>query len=201
MFLPLPFGAIFTIFWGGFAIILAGGLVGAMGGGAFTSSCSSMDGIGAYREFSDLGFTYGGGLRLNLFEVKGGRLRGFYGGLQAEYLAGAVAYDYSSSLGSKWKKDADWKEFLSKGELGVARPRFAAYLGGAYLHYREDTERQLLENLPTSLISYVFQDELEEESFGAYGGGVIHLSSPFLLNIQGQVFSQKSIFGALEYHF
>jgi hypothetical protein len=155
---------------------------------------------GAYREFSDLGFTYGGGLRLNLFEVKGGRLRGFYGGLQAEYLAGAVAYDYSSSLGSRWKKDADWKEFLAKGELGVARSRFAAYLGGAYLHYREDTERQLLENLPTSLISYVFQDELEEESFGAYGG-VIYLSPPFLLNIEGQVLSQKSIFGALEYHF
>jgi len=156
---------------------------------------------GAYREFSDLGLTYGGGLRLNLFEVKGGRLRGFYGGLQTEYLAGAVAYDYSSSLGSKWKKDAEWKEFLAKGELGVARSRFDVYLGGAYLHYREDTERQLLENLPTPLISYMFQDELEEESFGAYGGGVIHLSPPFLLNIEGQVFSQKSIFGALEYHF
>jgi len=156
---------------------------------------------GAYREFSDLGFTYGGGLRLNLFEVKGGWLRGFYGGLQGEYLAGAVAYEYSSSNGSKWKREADWEEFLAKGELGVARSRFTAYLGGAYLHYREDTERQLLENFPSSLSSYVFQDELELESFGAYGGGVIHLSPAFLLNIEGQVFSQNSIFGALEYHF
>ncbi len=156
---------------------------------------------GAYREFSDSELTYGGGLRLNLFEVKGGWLRGFYGGLQGEYLAGAVSYEYSSSVGGKWKKEADWQEFLAKGELGVARSRFTAYLGAAYLHYREDTERQLLKNLPSSLTSYVFQDELEQESFGAYGGGVIHLSPAFLLNIEGQVFSQKSIFGALEYHF
>jgi len=156
---------------------------------------------GAYRELSNLGFAYGGGLRLNLFEVKGGWLRGFYCGLQGEYLAGAVAYEYNSSVGSKWKKEADWEEFLAKGELGVARSPFAAYLGAAYLHYREDTERQLLENLPSSLSSYVFQDDLEEESFGAYGGVVIHLSPAFLLNIEGQVFSQKVIFGALEYHF
>jgi len=156
---------------------------------------------GAYRELSDLGLAYGGGMRLNLFEVKGGWLRGFYGGLQGEYLSAAVAYEYSSSVGSKWKKEADWEEFLAKGELGVARSRFAAYLGGAYLNYREDTKRQLLENLPLSLTSYVFQDDLEEESFGAYGGIVIHLTSAVLLNIEGQLFSQRSIFGTLEYHF
>ena len=156
---------------------------------------------GAYRELSDLGLAYGGGLRLNLFEVKGGRLRGFYGGLQGEYLAGSMAYEYSSSPDRKWKKEGDWEEFLAKGELGVARSRFAVYLGGTYLHYHEDTERQLLESLPSSLTSYVFQDDLEEESFGAYGGGVIHLTSSLLLNIEGQVFSQESVFGALQYHF
>jgi hypothetical protein len=156
---------------------------------------------GAYRELSDLGLAYGGGLRLNLFEVKGGRLRGFYGGLQGEYLAGSMAYEYSPSAGNKWKKEGDWEEFLARGELGVARSRFAVYLGGTYLHYREDTERQLLESLPSSLTSYVFQDDLEEESFGAYGGGVIHLTSSLLLNIEGQVFSQESVFVALQYHF
>ena len=156
---------------------------------------------GAYRELSDLGLAYGGGLRLNLFEVIGGRLRGFYGGLQGEYLAGSMAYEYSSSADRKWKKEGDWEEFLARGELGVARSRFAVYLGGTYLHYHEDTERQLLESLPSSLTSYVFQDDLEEESFGAYGGGVIHLTSSLLLNIEGQVFSQESVFVALQYHF
>jgi hypothetical protein len=111
-----------------------------------------------------------------------------------------MAYEYSSA-GRKWKKEGDWEEFLARGELGVARSRFAVYLGGTYLHYREDTERQLLESLPSSLTSYVFQDDLEEESFGAYGGGVIHLTSSLLLNIEGQVFSQESVFVALQYHF
>ncbi|UCF56193.1 MAG: SPOR domain-containing protein, partial [Deltaproteobacteria bacterium] len=75
----------------------------------------------AYGELSDLAFAYGGGLRLNLFEVKGGRFRGFYGGLQGEYLNGGFEEDYTSSTGNKWKKDADWQEFVAKGELGVAR--------------------------------------------------------------------------------
>jgi len=156
---------------------------------------------GAYRELSDLSLAYGGGLRLNLFEVKGGWLRGFYGGLQGEYLAGAMAYEYSSSLGIKWKKEGDWEEFFARGELGVARPWFAVYLGGTYIHYREDTERRLLENLPSYLTSYVFQDVLEEESFGVYGGVIIHLSPALFLNIEGQAFSQQSIFAALQYHF
>jgi hypothetical protein len=140
-------------------------------------------------------------MRLNLFQVKGGWLRGFYGGLQGEYLAGTGAYEYTSSVGSKWKKEVDWEEFLAKGELGVARSRFAAYLGGAYLHYREDTERQLLDNLPPSLTSYVLKDELEEESFGVFGGIDINLTSAVLVNIEGQVASQKSILLTLEYHF
>ena len=153
---------------------------------------------GAYRELSNLGFAYGGGLRLNLFQMKGGRFRGFYGGLQGEYLGGGLEYEYSSSGGNKWKKEADWEEFVAKGELGVARSRFTAYIGAVYFHYREDTERHQLKNLPRS----VLQDELEEEeSLGAYGGVIIHLTPAVLVNIEGQVISQESILGAIEYHF
>jgi hypothetical protein len=157
---------------------------------------------GAYRELSSLGFAYGGGLRLNLFQVKGGWFRGFYSALQGEYLSGEVEYEYSSSTDSNWKRKADWEEFIAKGELGFVRPRFNAYIGAAYFDYHEDTERELLENLPPSLTSFVLQDELEEkESFGAFGGIDINLSSAVLVNIEGQVITQKSIFGTLEYHF
>jgi len=156
---------------------------------------------GAYRELSDLGLAYGGGLRLNLFEVKGGWLRGFYSGLQGEYLGGELEYEYSSSSNNKWKKEADWKEFFAKGELGVIRSRFAIYLGTAYFLYREDTELHLMENFPPPLTSYMLQDSLEQESFGAYGGAIFYLTPSVLLNIEGQVFSQEGIFGVLEYQF
>ena len=157
---------------------------------------------GAYRELSDLGFAYGGGLRLNLFQVKGGWPRGFYGGLQGEYLAGDVEYEYSSSAGNKWKRETEWEELVAKGELGVSRSWFATYIGAVFFHYREDTECDRLENLPPSLTSYVFEDELEEEDgFGVYGGVSVYLTPAVLLNIEGQVISQKSILGTLEYHF
>jgi hypothetical protein len=154
-----------------------------------------------YREFSELGFAYGGGLRLNLFQVKEGWLRGLYCGLQGEYLRGVVGYQYSSSVGGKWKKEAEWEEFLIKQELGVSRSRFSAYLGGTYLFYHEYNERHLLDNLPPSLTSYMFQDNLEAGIYGAYGGVAIHLTPAFLLNIEGQVYSQKSLFGSFQYLF
>ena len=48
----------------------------------------------------------------------------------------------------------------------------------------------------------MFQDDLEEkENFGAYGGVIIHLTPAVLVNIEGQVISQESILGAIEYHF
>ena len=48
----------------------------------------------------------------------------------------------------------------------------------------------------------VLQDELEEEeSLGAYGGVIIHLTPAVLVNIEGQMISQESILGAIEYHF
>lgn len=156
---------------------------------------------GTYRELSDFGLAYGGGLRFNLFEVKQGELRGFYGALQGEYLGGEVKYDYASSDGNQWEKEADWEEFSAKGEIGLTRSRFAGYVGAVYFRYREDTERQLLYNLPPSLTSFVFQDELEQESVGVYGGVVIRLTPAFLVDIEGQAGSQQSISGALEYHF
>ena len=154
---------------------------------------------GSYREFSDFGFAYGGGLRLNLFEVKQGGLRGFYGALQGEYLGGEVKHDYTSLDGNQWEKEADWQEFSAKGEIGLTRSRFAGYAGAVYFYYSEDTERQLL--LPPSLTSFVFQDELEQESLGVYGGVVICLTPAFLVNIEGQAGSEESISGAIEYHF
>jgi hypothetical protein len=156
---------------------------------------------GTYRELSDFGFACGGGLRLNVFEFKQGGLRGFYGALQGQYLGGEVKYDYTSSDGNQWEKGADWQEFSAKGEIGLTRSRFAGYAGAVYFHYSEDTERQLLHNLPQSLTSFVFQDELEQKNFGAYGGVVIRLNPAFLVNIEGQAGNQESIFGALEYHF
>jgi len=156
---------------------------------------------GTYRELSDFGLDYGGGLRLNLFEVKQGGLRGFYGALQGEYSVGRVRYDYTSADGNKWEKEADWQEFSAKGEIGFTRSWFAGYAGAAYFHYDEDTERQLLDNLPPSLTLFVFQDELEQESVGVYGGVVIDFTPAFLVNIEGQAGSRQGVSGALEYHF
>lgn len=154
----------------------------------------------AYKERADRGFSYGGGLLLNLFEVNRGRLKGFYGNIQGEYLEGNVEHEFTSSTGNKWTEETDWEEFFAKGELGLARSWFALYLGGVYFRYHEDTERRL-EDLPSSLTLFTFQDDLEKEDIGAYAGFVIHLSPKLLLNIEGQVFSQESILAALEYRF
>ena len=156
---------------------------------------------GAHKEFSDFGLAYGGGLRVNLFEVTGGRFRGLYGAVQGEYAGGELEYEYTSPDGNKWKKDADWKELWVKGEVGLTRSQICGYAGVAYLNYQEDAERKLIYTLPPSLTSFAFQDELEQQGFGIYGGVVIRLNSNFLLNIEGQAISQESIIGALEYHF
>jgi hypothetical protein len=153
---------------------------------------------GAYRELFDFNFVYGGGLRLNLFQVKRGLLRGFYSALQGEFLYGEVDYEYDSITNDTWEKKSEWEEFVLKGELGLVHPRFTAYIGAFYFDYQEETERELLEDLPPVLL----KDELEEEeSFGAFGGIDINLSSKLLLTVEGQVNGQKSIFGTLEYRF
>jgi len=150
----------------------------------------------AYDEYSDVNPAYGGGLRLNLFDFKG-----FYGALQGEYGVGTVEYEYDAVNGSKWHKKAEWTEIFAKGELGLARNSFSLYLGGSYLNYQEETERRLLSNIPAPYTSYVFNDELEEKSFGAFGGVVFNLSNSFFLSIEGQGINKKGVFGSLEYQF
>jgi hypothetical protein len=155
----------------------------------------------SFYDSTDFNPAYGGGLRLNLFEVKDGGLRGLYGALQGEYSAGTVEYGYNSTTGSEWYKEADWQEIFAKGELGIARRSFTGYIGGSYLDYQEETQRQLLTNIPPPYISYVYNDDLEETGFGAYAGVVINLSPSFLLNIEAQGPNKKGVFGTIEYHF
>ena len=150
----------------------------------------------SYREFSDFQPAYGGGLRFNLFDVNG-----FYGALQGEYSAGRVEYAYASVTGNEWHKEAEWQEGFAKGELGLARPKYALYLGGSYLYYREDTIRRLITNIPAPYTSFMFKDELEKKGFGAFGGVTFNLSPSFLINIEGQGINKKGIFGTLEYQF
>jgi hypothetical protein len=150
----------------------------------------------SYKEFSNFNPAYGGGLRLNLFDFDG-----FYGALQGEYGTGKVEYEYTSITGNNWHKEADWQEIFGKGELGLAREKFAVYVGGSYLFYQEDTVRRLITNIPAPFESFVFKDVLEEKSFGAFGGVTFNLSPSFLLNIEGQGFNKKGVFGSLEYQF
>lgn len=155
-----------------------------------------------YDDLDDVNLAYGGGARLNLFEVKNGSIRGFYTALQAEYHKGKLETDYQSVDGNRFSKEADWWEFAGRGEVGLVRDRFAFYLGGTYFLYREDTDRKQLENLPVGLTSVKFQDDLEEENtFGAYGGLSILLSPGLLINVEGQVLTQNSIAGTIEYRF
>lgn len=147
-----------------------------------------------FNDTSELGFAYGGGLRLNLFEI-----RGFYSALQGEYLSGDFDEEYVSDVNNKWKKDTEWEEINAKVELGFVRSRFAAYIGGTFLNYNEDTKRQQLEVLPPLL---TYQDEIEEEnSFGAFAGIAINLTPGFIVNLEGEVLTQKSISVTLEYLF
>lgn len=156
----------------------------------------------AYDEFPDSEFVYGLGARLNLFEIAGVGWGKFYGALQGEYLAGSLEEEYNSRVGYRWKKETDWQMISTGVELGVIRSRFAVYVGGSYLIYREDTDRILKDSPPSPLISLKYRDDLEEEKrFGAYAGIEFQLSPAFQLNIQGQVLNQKSIFGALEYYY
>ena len=153
-----------------------------------------------YDEDFDPGTVYGGGTRLNLYKKTGQSFGEFYIAFQGEYLTGTLTKEYKSSAGSMWELEADWQWLTGRMELGVVRSRFAAYIGGVYFYYREDTERNLME--PAPYISFVNQDELEEEyNYGVYGGVGFHFSPAILLNIEGQFINQKSFCGTLEYHF
>jgi hypothetical protein len=150
----------------------------------------------------NINLAYGGGVRLNLFEVKSGSMRGFYSALQGEYHKGKLENDYQSSGGNRFSKDADWWEFVGKGEVGLARDRFALYLGATYFYYREDTDREQLENIPAPYTSVEYKDDLEQEnSFGVYGGASLNLTQGLLINVEGQLLTQNSIAAMVEYRF
>jgi hypothetical protein len=155
-----------------------------------------------YDDLDDINLAYGGGARLNLFDVKNGTMRGFYAALQGEYHKGKLDTDYQSAGGNKFSKEADWWEFAGKGEVGLVRDRFALYFGGTYFYYQEDTDRKQLENVPAPFTSVKFEDDLEEEnSFGAYGGLSLHLTPGLLINVEGQILTQNSIAAMVEYRF
>ena len=150
----------------------------------------------------NINLAYGGGARLNLFEVKSGAMRGFYSALQGEYHKGKLENDYQSSGGNRFSKDADWWEFVGKGEVGVVRDRFALYVGATYFYYREDTDREQLENIPAPYTSVKYKDDLEQEnSLGVYGGLSLNLTQDLLVNIEGQLLTQGSISAMVEYRF
>lgn len=156
----------------------------------------------AFDDPSELGFAYGGGVRLNLFEIRGRKLKGFYSSLQGEYLSGDFKDDYISDIGNKWRKETEWEEITAKLEFGLTRHKFTPYIGGIYFHYDEDTKREQLEGLTFPVIALTFQDDLEEEnSFGVYGGIAIHLNPAVIVNLEGQVLSQESVSLALGYLF
>jgi hypothetical protein len=150
----------------------------------------------------NINLAYGGGARLNLFEVKSGTMRGFYSALQGEYHKGKLENDYQSSGGNRFSKDADWWEFVGKGEVGVVRDRFALYVGATYFYYREDTDREQLENIPAPYTSVNYKDDLEQEnSLGVYGGFSLNLTRDLLINVEGQLLTQGSIAAMVEYRF
>jgi len=139
---------------------------------------------------------------LSLFEVKSGALKGLYSSLSGAYLGGDVEYEYRSPAGNKWNKEAEFKEWSAKGELGIRRSRFAAYFGAAFLDYNETTKRDKLTGLNPPGTSLIYEDELEnEKSFGGFAGVEIYLTPSALIKIEGQVISKENIFIALEYHF
>lgn len=157
----------------------------------------------AYDKLSDPEIAYGGGARLNLFETPIYRLGKLYFALQGEYLGGKLNSEYSTDTGGyRWDKETDWEEFAGKMEFGIIHSKVSAYIGGLYFLYREDTDRRLLQNIPTSFTSYMFQDTLKEEyNYGVYGGVVFHFTNALILNIEGQIINQKRVNGTLEYHF
>jgi len=157
---------------------------------------------GGYKELSTISFVYGGGFQLSLFEVERGVFKGFYSCLSGAYLSGDVEYEFDSSAGNKWNKEAEFNELSVRGEIGFVRPKFAVYLGGVFLKYNETTLREQLTGLDPSYTSFIYEDELENEnSFGGFAGVQIYLTPSILAKVEGQVVSQKSIFVAVEYHF
>jgi hypothetical protein len=159
---------------------------------------------GSYNDsISDAKPSYGVGLRLNLFQTGGDSINGFYGAVQEEYIVvDECKEEYRGVTGERWGKSADFKSLNSKIELGITRSNLNIYVGGSFLTYKEDTERNLLDNMPAGLVSAMYQDELEEEDvFGVFGGLSYYLTPSILLNVEGQYGNRNSVSAAVEYRF
>ncbi|MGA1845168.1 MAG: hypothetical protein ACMUIS_11460, partial [bacterium] len=156
--------------------------------------------IGAsYDEPSEPGLTYGGGMCINLLSS---RSTGLYTALQASYLAGDAEEEYTSDLENAWRRETEWEEVTAGLEVGIARPRWSFYVGGAYFMYEEDTDRYQMENLPPALTYRLFRDEVEqEEDIGAYAGIGYSLTPSLLLTIEGHLLTQEGLSLSLEQHF
>jgi hypothetical protein len=156
----------------------------------------------AYDTFDNIGYVYGGGLRLNLFQTDDdSTIPGFYAALLGEYLTGEFDEEFTSALGNKFERNTEWQELSAGLEIGISRSRFEAYIGGNYFNYNEDTIRQQLDLTPP-VTSHVKLDELEQENnFGIFGGITLYLTRALSINLEGRVIDQKSISGALEYCF
>jgi len=152
---------------------------------------------------SDAGLAWGGGLRLNLFQTRAsGNNPAFYGALQGEYYSGEFEKDFTSAQGNKFRRETEWQEATARAEIGLNHPRFNLYGGGTYFYYREDTDRQQLNNLPPGVSSLTLKDQLEPQNeFGAYGGVSFFFTPKFLINIEGRAIDMTAISGSLEYRF
>jgi hypothetical protein len=159
---------------------------------------------GSYNDsVSDAKPSYGVGLRLNLFQTGGDSINGFYGAVQGEYIVvDECKEEYRGVTGERWGKSVDFKSLNSKIEFGISRSNLNIYAGGSFLMYEEDTERNLLDNMPAGLVSAMYLDELEEKDvFGVFGGLSYYLTPSLLLNIEGQYGNHNGGSASIEYRF
>jgi hypothetical protein len=155
-----------------------------------------------YRETSKGHPIYGGGGRLNLFEIDSGRGNTYYGAMQGDFSYGKLKTEYGGNSGYRWDKEADWRALTARVELGTVFDRFSLFAGGSYGLYSEETTRTLLSNLPATVISYKYEDELSEKSsFNAFGGFDYRISNRLRATVEGQVGSFNYVSGSLKYQF
>ena len=156
----------------------------------------------AYHDVSKIDLTYGGGARLNIFQIDGQNNNRYYGALSGEAFFGSIEYEYDSDAGDRWNKEADWQEISAKFEIGVSMKKLSAYAGGAYTYYLEKANLSLLSNLPASVTSYQYEDELSADTnLGVFGGIDYHFTEKVKLNLEGQAGNPEKLTGTLQYEF
>lgn len=163
--------------------------------------------------YGDLGATWdaesveprhiiGLGIRQNLYQTVLLDFWDIHIAVLAEYHNGKFETSYKDDAGDRWNKSSDWQALNVKLESGFTFDPFILYGGISYLDFREDTTRKRLENIPTGLKFYQYEDEVEEKrAWGLYGGGEYHLSEHSVLNLEAGLFNQKRVFASYEYHF